>query len=275
MPHLRVIAWNLHGAAKPRLDAVSDLLRAHEPDVVALQEVRRNQARRIAGLLGWPPPVWALKHNAYWPLWWRAEGLAVLSHHRLAPHPPVVLTPEASRRTFRRRILLPVEIVSDDEQRVLLVDAHLASEDDDYEHRNAQAAQLVGVLPGTLTEIVAGDLNSVPDSYAVALVLAAGFVDAWAVANPTQGAAEGFTSPSNAPRHRIDYVLARGFGRVVAAGVIADLGAAMAGLSDHRPVLAVLELPDAHPDVPGTSSSPNPAAPDAHPDVPGTDSDTG
>ena len=104
MTRLRVISWNLHGAAKPRLDAVADLLRAHQPDVVVLQEVHRNQARRIAGLLEWPRPAWALKHNAYWPLWWRGEGLGVLSRHRLAVLPTVVLTPEYNRRTYRRRM---------------------------------------------------------------------------------------------------------------------------------------------------------------------------
>ena len=77
MARLRVITWNVHGSARPRIDAVADLLRAHEPDVVALQEVRSGQARRISALLGWPRPAWAFKHNGYWPLWWRAEGLAV------------------------------------------------------------------------------------------------------------------------------------------------------------------------------------------------------
>ena len=84
MARLRVITWNVHGSARPRIDAVAELLRAHEPDVVALQEVRSGQARRISALLGWRRPAWAFKHNGYWPLWWRGEGLAVLSHHRLA-----------------------------------------------------------------------------------------------------------------------------------------------------------------------------------------------
>jgi endonuclease/exonuclease/phosphatase family metal-dependent hydrolase len=236
---LRVITWNLHGAAKPRLDAVVELLKSHEPDVVALQETRHQQARLISGLMGWQRPVWAFKHNAYWPLWWRAEGLAVLSHHRLAAHPPIVLTPGVSRRTFRRRILLPVEIVLDDDRRVLLVDAHLASEAGDDDRRRGQAEQLVGVFPGTLPEIVAGDLNAVPGAPAVATVVEAGFIDAWATVGRVGD--PGFTSPANAPRHRIDYVLVRG-GTVAAAVVIDDLGPAMSGLSDHRPVLADLEL---------------------------------
>jgi endonuclease/exonuclease/phosphatase family metal-dependent hydrolase len=240
-PPIRLIAWNLHGSASPRLDAVVDLLESYEPDVVALQEVRHNQARRIAGLLGWRAPAWALKHNAYWPLWWKAEGLAVLSHHDLAAHPPVVLTPEVSRRTFRRRILLPVEIVLPDDHRVLLIDAHLSSEATDDERRLDQAEQLVALVPGTLPVIVAGDLNTIPETPPIATLAAAGFADAWVIANPGLDPRAGFTSPANAPRHRIDYVLSRGMGSVVEAAVIDDLGPAMAGLSDHRPVLAVLD----------------------------------
>jgi endonuclease/exonuclease/phosphatase family metal-dependent hydrolase len=246
---IRLIAWNVHGSASPRLDAVVDLMESYEPDVVALQEVRHNQARRIAGLLRWRAPVWALKHNAYWPLWWKAEGLAVLSRHDLAAHPPVVLTPEVSRRTFRRRILLPVEIVLPEDRRVLLIDAHLSSEATDDERRLDQAGQLVALVPDTFPVIVAGDLNTVPDTPPIAALARAGFADAWVVANPALDARAGFTSPANAPRHRIDYVLSRDMGRVVEAAVIDDLGPAMAGLSDHRPVLAVLDLPPAAADA--------------------------
>ena len=149
MAGLRIMSWNLRGAAKPRLDSVVEIVQAHEPDVLALQEVRRGQARRIAGLLGWRRPAWALKHNPYWPAWWLAEGLALLSHHRLAVHPPVVLTPEINRRTFRRRILLPAEVLLEDDQRVLVIDAHLSSGDDD-ELRVRQAHHVLSILPDSL-----------------------------------------------------------------------------------------------------------------------------
>src|SRR4249920_645706 len=155
------MSWNLRGAAKPRLDSVVEIVRAHEPDVLALQEVRRDQARRIAGLLGWRRPAWALKHNPHWPAWWLAEGLALLSHLRLAVHPPVVLTPEINRRTFRRRILLPAEVLLDDDQRVLVIDAHLSSGDDD-ELRVRQAHHVLSILPDSLPTVLVGDLNATP-----------------------------------------------------------------------------------------------------------------
>ena len=36
MAQLRLITWNLHGSAKPRIDAVVELLEAHQSDVLAL-----------------------------------------------------------------------------------------------------------------------------------------------------------------------------------------------------------------------------------------------
>jgi endonuclease/exonuclease/phosphatase family metal-dependent hydrolase len=236
---LRLITWNLHGSAKPRIDAAVELLEAHQPDVLAMQEVRSGQARRIAGLLGWRRPAWALKHNPWWPLWWRGEGLAVLSRHRLAVHPTVVLTPGVSKRSYERRILVPAEVVVQDDERVLLIDAHLSSGTVDDARRLAQAEHLLRLFPESPPVVVAGDLNADPDSAPIRILVGAGLVDAWAAA----GTGPGHTIPANAPRRRIDYVMAGPGVTVVQAAVLDDLGPAMAGLSDHRPLLTVLDLP--------------------------------
>jgi endonuclease/exonuclease/phosphatase family metal-dependent hydrolase len=238
---LRVMSWNLRGAAKPRLDSVVEIVQAHEPDVLALQEVRRGQARRIAGLLGWRRPAWALKHNPYWPAWWLAEGLAVLSHHRLAVHPPVVLTPEIDRRTFRRRILLPAEVLLDGDQRVLVIDAHLSSGDDD-ELRVRQAHHVLSILPDSLPTVLVGDLNATPRAGSITTLIGGGLLDAWPAAAPA--GQPGFTYPANAPRRRIDYVMVSAGLGIAEVSVPDDLGAAMGGLSDHRPLLVRLELPE-------------------------------
>jgi endonuclease/exonuclease/phosphatase family metal-dependent hydrolase len=243
MARLRLITWNLHGSAKPRIDAVVELLEAHQPDVLALQEVRSGQARRIAGLLRWRKPAWSLKHNPWWPLWWRAEGLAVISRHRLAVHPTVVLTPGISKRNYERRILVPAEVVVEDEDRVLLIDAHLSSGAVDDARRLAQAEHLLRLLPEAPPVVVAGDLNADPPSAPIRTLVAAGFVDGWEAA----GTGPGHTIPANAPRRRIDYVMAGPGVTVVEAAVLDDLGPAMAGLSDHRPVLTVLDVPPAAP----------------------------
>ena len=241
MAGLRIMSWNLRGTAKPRLDAVVEVVQAHEPDVLAVQEIRKGQARRIAGLLGWRRPAWALKHNPYWPAWWLAEGLALLSHHRLAVHPPVVLTPEINRRTFRRRILLPAEVLLEDEQRVLVIDAHLSSGDDD-ELRVRQAHHVLSILPDSLPTVFVGDLNATPRAGSIATLIGGGLLDAWPAAAPA--GQPGFTYPANAPRRRIDYVMVSAGLGIAEVSVPDDLGAAMSGLSDHRPLLVRLELPE-------------------------------
>jgi endonuclease/exonuclease/phosphatase family metal-dependent hydrolase len=238
MGELRVMTWNIKGSATPRLDAISDLVRTHDPDVLVLQEVRRYQAGRIAGLLGWSRPVWVLKHNAWWPLWWMAEGMAVAASTPVAPFDPVLLTPGVSRRSHRRRLLVPVELAVDGRP-VLLFDVHLSSGPELRPTRLAQAMQLVGLPPAEVPVVVAGDLNDDPDSPVIAALLDAGFVDAWAEAG---GGRPGDTIPANEPRRRIDYVLARGL-EVLDAYVPDDVGPAMSGLSDHRPVVASLRLP--------------------------------
>jgi endonuclease/exonuclease/phosphatase family metal-dependent hydrolase len=234
---LRVMAWNIHGSASPRLDAVTDLIRAHEPDVVSLQEVRSHQAARIAGLLGWPRPVWAFKHNPWWPLWWFAEGMAVLSPLPLAAFDPILLTPGVSRRSHLRRVLVTVELTLS-AQPVLLFDVHFSSGTEFRETRVEQATRLLSLLPEAVPAIIAGDVNDVPDSPVVQTLLAAGFIDTWAVAGAGR---PGETIPAGEPRRRIDYVLTQGFA-ALDAYVPDDLGPAMSGLSDHRPVVAALRL---------------------------------
>ena len=240
MAGLRIMSWNLRGTAKPRLDAVVEVVQAHEPDVLAVQEIRRGQARRIAGLLGWRRPAWALKHNPYWPVWWLAEGLALLSHHRLAVHPPVVLTPELNRRTFQRRILLPAEVLLEEDQRLLVIDAHLSSGADDG-LRVREAHHVLSILPDSLPTVLVGDLNATPRAASIRVLVDGGLADAWPAAAST--GEPGFTFPANAPRRRIDYVMVSAGVGVAEVSVPDDLGAAMSGLSDHRPLLAQLELP--------------------------------
>jgi Endonuclease/Exonuclease/phosphatase family len=77
---ITVLTWNLHGSAGPDLHDVGERLHAFGADVVALQEVQRRQVRTLARALRWMTAHWSFKH---WPLCKPAEGLAVLSPHRL------------------------------------------------------------------------------------------------------------------------------------------------------------------------------------------------
>ena len=79
---MRVLTWNVQGSAGLDVDAVARHIREQSPDVVALQEVQRRQAARLARALAMPGRRWAFKH---WPIIRRAEGLAVLTPHRSSP----------------------------------------------------------------------------------------------------------------------------------------------------------------------------------------------
>src|SRR5215203_4845815 len=79
--------------------------------------------------------------------------------------------------------------------------------------------------------LLAGDFNATPESPAMKSIL----MD-WA---DTAAGREFFTIPAGAPRRKIDYVLCRPAARW---RVIETRALDEAVASDHRPVLAVLEL---------------------------------
>ncbi|MGZ4673289.1 MAG: endonuclease/exonuclease/phosphatase family protein, partial [Ilumatobacteraceae bacterium] len=99
----RVLTWNLHGAGRPNLDVVAKVIDGYAPDLVALQEVRHAQARGLARRLRWRA-VWTRKHHPYSPLvWWRTEGLALLTPHGISELVAGAISTGVSTWTFRHR----------------------------------------------------------------------------------------------------------------------------------------------------------------------------
>ena len=246
---LRVLTWNLQGSKGVDTGRVIGVMAEYRPDVVVLQEVQRRQLARLAERAGvglWPGErvahAWTLKHYPYSPLvWWRAEGLAVLSRYPLSASGTVVLTPGVSTWTYRRRVMLWATItLPDGPARVL--DVHLASSPDGGSERDAQAAMVAahldgmddaggGGVGGAHRAIVAGDLNGSGDTAPLAPFRALGLVDAWAAA----GSGPGWTNPAGRVHQRLDYVLAGASWQITDAAMPAD-SAEMAHLSDHLPV---------------------------------------
>ena len=246
-----IVTWNLHGSARPDLDAVASALRSLRADVAALQEMQRRQARSIAHALGWETVIWSCKHQ---PLGRPAEGLAVLSRGRMAKARTVTLSRRAPPWSYRRRIaqLCTLDVGT---HRIRLANCHLAS--DDAIERQAQAERLLGRLEsGT---IVVGDLNARPGARVLQRLLAAGLRDAWVARHPNATGIDGATcwqrdDPDERPTRRLDYILVPAGSRVLDASVPSardsDL-AAWRRLSDHLPVRATLDLP-----VPATLDAP-------------------
>jgi endonuclease/exonuclease/phosphatase family metal-dependent hydrolase len=235
-----IVTWNIHGSERPDLDAIGQRLGAFGADVVALQEVRRSQARALGERLGWVTVHWSFKH---WPLWNPAEGLAVLSPHPLLDSRTVTLSRGAPPWNYRRRIA-QLCVLGLGEHRLRLANSHLAS--DDADARFEQAQRLVAAREDG--SFVVGDLNAQPGRRVLRLLLEAGLRDAWAELHPNPNPAEGATSwrrqdPDDRPSQRIDYVLVpTGYGIVAAAvpsAADSDLSA-YRRLSDHLPVRAEL-----------------------------------
>jgi endonuclease/exonuclease/phosphatase family metal-dependent hydrolase len=221
---LRLVTWNLHGSARPDPAPIGELLVAWDADVVALQEVQRRQARTLAGALGSVTVEWSFKH---WPLPIPAEGLAVLSPHRLLSARAITLSKWVPPWSYRRRIaqLCALEVGG---RTLRLANCHLAN--DHADARFAQAQRLLTQLePGSF---VAGDLNARPGGTVLGLLRDAGLRDARAEAHP------------DAVDDYIDYILVPEGWPVVEAWIpsAADSDLAMyRRLSDHLPVRADFE----------------------------------
>jgi endonuclease/exonuclease/phosphatase family metal-dependent hydrolase len=207
---------------------VADVLQGFRPDAVALQEVRRGQARRLAGRLGfhW---YWVLKHYPYTPLlWWRAEGMAVLSPHELADRFHGEVSVGQSVWTFRRRIRLAVTVHRGGEA-LRVHDLHLEGT---VPARVEQARRAAAELDAVQPCVVAGDLNAAHDPDTVGPFLGLGLKD--------PGGAD--TSTATNPTHRVDYVLVPEEA-VVRSTFVPPGGPPWDLWSDHLPLVVEFELP--------------------------------
>lgn len=221
----RILTWNLRGSAGPDLRAVADAIRSFEPDVVALQEIQPGQARRLASALGWSHR-WTRKHYPFTPLlWWRAEGLAVMTPHALGDVHRQTISPGVSTWTYRHRVLLAAT-VSRDGHRLRVYDTHLAAHHRPDE-RIAQAARVAArvLADAHPLAVVAGDLNADGE---VEVLREFAAVDVRDPGGPP-------SHPSIAPTRRLDYVLVPAHTHATEiAGP--DGGETWWAISDHLPV---------------------------------------
>jgi endonuclease/exonuclease/phosphatase family metal-dependent hydrolase len=215
---LRVMVWNVHGfraGTKPIAAAVTDA----RPDILLLNETRylgihlRRFARR-AGLEG-----------ASGTGLWRPVPNAVLARRpwRVVDAGKIVF--RRTRRTIRRGIVLT--LVGRAGSRATAGSVHLGLSG---EERVEHARELTDLLAGREPVLLGGDLNEAGNESA------AGWIAAryWDVAREA-----GRTFPSWEPRARIDYLFVSEGVRIERAWVGEGR---FAGLSDHLPVLADLEL---------------------------------
>jgi endonuclease/exonuclease/phosphatase family metal-dependent hydrolase len=228
----RVVTWNVRGSAQPDLVALREVITGLRPDAVAIQEIQRRQAKRLGAMLGWRH-CWTRKHYPYSPVvWWRAEGLAILTPHSLGGIWRQSISPGVSTWTFRHRVLLAATIRRGDDQ-LRVYDTHLAAHRAPDE-RIAQArrvAERVAADDAPL-RVVMGDLNAPQESEVIRELHVVGLRD------PGSDS----THPAHAPRRRLDYILVPDDALVIGTDVPAG-GDEWAKLSDHLPVLVEFRKP--------------------------------
>ena len=231
---LRILCYNIHHGEG--MDGEIDLLRiarvirAADPDLVALQEVddrtRRSlgidqtaELARLTGLFGHFGKAIEYQGGGY--------GQAILSRVPFTVDPVIHTLPGEPER--EQRIAVEARFRVDD-LALSFVTTHLHHQEESLRAR--QAARLNELLANDDRPVIlAGDLNAPVGSSTLDV-----FTRDWDRADAPNGG-EGFTYPASQPTKRIDFVLSRPPGRfqVVETRVIDEPVA-----SDHRPVLVIL-----------------------------------
>ncbi len=254
---LRVLAYNIHHGegtdGKIDLERIAKVIRQAKPDLVALNEVDRgvkrtilvDQPKELARLTGMQV---VFERNIVYQ--GGDYGNAVLSRLPVKRHKNHQL-PSFYKGEQRGVLEVEVEVAGtpggESSNRrgrsVFFFATHLDYRPGDQE-RQASVKKIEEILAdlgdrgdrAKAPVLLAGDLNATPDSEVLKL-----FRQTWTVADGAQGDAKLLTYPSKEPTKQIDYVLFRPAERwkVVDVRVIDEAVA-----SDHRPVLAVLELAD-------------------------------
>lgn len=224
---LRVLTYNVRSLRDdPR--AVAAVIRAVDPDVVALQEAPRLlRWRHHCGLLARRSGLEHVGGGA------GTGGTAMLVHPRVTVLEAYAR--ELSRRSglHRRGTVLARLRVGGVE--VVVGSMHLGL---DQDQRLDHVGELLAQAPPGSRLVLAGDLNEAPGGPAWRALADGGLRDAWECGSRGGGP----TFSARRPRSRIDAVFLGDGVDVCWAGVPEDLldPHLLASASDHRPVLAVV-----------------------------------
>jgi len=238
------MTWNLQGSQRPDITKVADKIQQFQPDIIAIQEIQKHQARTLSQRLGWSY-VWAFKHNGYGPLLpRRAEGMAIMSRLPLFNTGRTTLSSGYGRFTYRRRIAMWADI-NLNKHTITLVNTHLASDDVGNEGSN-QARTLRTLIDGWQQRhqqqrhvLIAGDFNDHQRPDIVSILNAENNHDAWT--NSTSRSRNGLTNPTKTPYQRLDHILAPRT-HTIARVEVPYTDQSWIELSDHLPVIATINL---------------------------------
>jgi endonuclease/exonuclease/phosphatase family metal-dependent hydrolase len=231
------------------LQASIAVMRAHNPDIVGVQEVDRFWAR--SGYVDEPAAIAAglgMEHSCY---------AANLDHpadtHSSIPHQYGTVVVSRFPILDCSNTLLPR--TGNNEQRGLtratinvrgvplqMYNTHLHTTAADRLMQTAVIGERIDAAPAG-SKVLVGDFNARPTAAEMTPVFAR-FVDAWTAGVATPDNPNGYTSPARltgAPTSRIDYVFVSS--RVTVSSAYVPIDAATRLASDHYPVVADIALP--------------------------------
>ncbi len=242
---VRVMSYNLHSAFNTDgsldVEAIARVIEDSGADVIGLQEVPRGRL-----LSGNTDLLFLLTHELGYefvaffgttdPTW----GNAILSRYPISDVERTLL-PKAGtpmQRGYLEAVVVldngPLVVGSTHLQHINDPDTHDEDPEADlYPVHHAQIGEIIAFWDGQMPAVLVGDFNARPDWRQIEELLDAGWVDAWSEA----GVGDGFTSSSDNPEHRIDYVFITSDVSAVDAGVL------LSQASDHLPVVVDVAIP--------------------------------
>lgn len=202
---VRVMAYNIHQgfgtSGAFTLEEIAQVIEAESPDIVALQEVSR--AWLVDGavdILSWLSQRLDMDY-AWGPAADSAWGNAVLSRY---PILQVENHEMPNNDDFPLdRAFLWVEIDVGEEAPLRVIATHFHHVRDESQHRIPQTEAVLERWSGISQTVLLGDLNGRPEDREIKLLGEAGLLDSFVDSGGTD---RGFTSPSDGPNKRIDYV---------------------------------------------------------------------
>jgi endonuclease/exonuclease/phosphatase family metal-dependent hydrolase len=234
---LRILTYNIHHAEgvdkKLDIPRIANLIRAAEADLVAVQEVdfktRRtgsvDQPAELARLTGMH--VYFAKAMDYQG---GQYGQVILSRHPLTDTKTHPLPP--TEQGVEPRIMAEARVKIGD-QSIAFFATHLDHQNEARRLKQVEEiARVTANLKDDTIALLAGDLNARPESAPITTL-----TKQWTDPSAGKGL---LTIPAEKPKAQIDFVLYRPKERLRPVDVkVIDEAVA----SDHRPVLAVFELP--------------------------------
>lgn len=229
-----VMSYNIHHGegtdGKLDLERIAKIIRSHNPDLVALQEVdektQRTQGTAQAAELGRMTGMYHVFGKAM-DYSGGGYGQAILARWPIKEHQVHQLPQRDGREP---RIVLVATIDAPGENFVF-ASTHLDHQVEEIRLQQAAAINKVLATGSRATPmLLAGDFNAVPESGTVKALLGTWDDTAGNFASPT--------IPSGKPTRRIDYIFAtpRSIWETVCSEVLDEPVA-----SDHRPVVAILK----------------------------------